>query len=324
MFSEWVAVLSSVVQGSVLGGTLFDVFINDICKIVLNALVLLFADDTKVAKIVRNQEEAGQMQKTIDQLAEWADTWGMTFHADKCKIMHVGKNNPHCRYFMKGKQIGETTEEKDLGVWMEVTAKPGKQCAAAAKSANFTLGQIQRSFHFRTKKTLIPLYKTFVRPKLEFAVQAWSPWQEGDKKTLEKVQQRMIRMLSDVHGSSYEEKLKKVGLTTLTERRERGDAIETFKILNGFNKVEKEKWFKLEEEDSRPTRRNTRITDGKEHRRANVLKEEAAKLEVRRNCFVVRAAKTWNSIPDEVKEKKSINAFKNAYDEWKKKLVKVQ
>ena len=130
----------------------------------------------------------------------------------------------------------------------------------------------------------------------------------------------MIRMLSDVQGSSYEEKLKKVGLTTLTERRERGDAIETFKILNGFNKVEKEKWFKLEEEDSRPTRRNTRITDGKEHRRANVLKEEAAKLEVRRNCFVVRAAKTWNSIPDEVKEKKSINAFKNAYDEWKKNL----
>ena len=65
----------------------------------------------------------------------------------------------------------------------------------------------------------------------------------------------MIRMLSDVHGSSYEEKLKKVGLTTLTERRERGDAIETFKTLKGFNKVEKEKWFKLEEEDSRPTRR---------------------------------------------------------------------
>ena len=128
----------------------------------------------------------------------------------------------------------------------------------------------------------------------------------------------MIRMLSDVQGSSYEEKLKKVGLTTLTERRERGDAIETFKTLKGFNKVEKEKWFKLEEEDSRPTRRNTRITDGEEHRRANVLKEEAARLEIRRNSFAVRAAKTWNSIPDEVKESKSINAFKNAYDKWKK------
>ena len=110
-----------------------------------------------------------------------------------------------------------------------------------------------------------------------------------------------------------------MGLTTLTERRERGDAIETFKVLNGFNKVDKEQWFNMEEEDARPTRRNTRIEEGKEHRRENVLKEEAAKLEVRRNFFVVRAAKTWNAIPDEVKEKKSINAFKNAYDAWRKK-----
>ena len=88
----------------------------------------------------------------------------------------------------------------------------------------------------------------------------------------------MVRMLSDEQGVSYEEKLRKVGLTTLTERRERGDAIETFKILKGFNKVEKEKWFRLEEEDSRPTRRNTKIEEGKEHRRANVLKEETARL----------------------------------------------
>ena len=50
VFSEWVEVLSSVVQGLVLGGTLFDVFINNICKVVLNALVLLFATTQKSPK----------------------------------------------------------------------------------------------------------------------------------------------------------------------------------------------------------------------------------------------------------------------------------
>ena len=99
---------------------------------------------------------------------------------------------------------------------MEISTKPGKQCATAAKSANFTLGQIQRAFHYRTKKTLVPLYKSFVRPKLKFAVQSWSPWQEGDK-VLEKVQERMIRMLSDAQGATYEEKLRSVNLTTLAE-----------------------------------------------------------------------------------------------------------
>ena len=168
--------------------------------------------------------------------------------------------------------------------------KSGKQCAVAARSANFTLGQIQRSFDYRNKKTLVPLYKTFVRPKLEFAVQAWSPWREGDKKVLEKVQERMIRMVSDARGKTYEEKLHDVGLTTLTERRIRGDAIETFKTLKGFNKVDRNKWFQIETGDVRPTRRNTEITDEGEVRKENVLVEEAARLEVRKHFFNVRAA----------------------------------
>ena len=163
----------------------------------------------------------------------------------------------------------------------------------------------------------MPLYKTFVRPKLEFAVQAWSPWQEGDKKTLEKVQERFIRLLSDVRGGTYEEKVKKAGLTTLVERRERGDAIEAFKTLNGFNHVNKEKWFFIEEEETRPTRRNTTIEEGKEKRRKNVLMEESARLEIRRNFYNVRAARTWNKIPDQVRLQKSVNAFKSAYDKWK-------
>ena len=196
--------------------------------------------------------------------------------------------------------------------------KPNKQCAVAAKKANFTLGQIQRSFHYRTRKNLVPLFKSFVRPQLEFAVQAWCPWAEGDKKSLEKVQERMVRMLSDVQGGTYEEKLERVGLTTLTDRRERGDAIETFKTLNGFNRVNKEKWFTIEQDDTRPTRRNTAITNEGEIRRSNVLKEEAARLEVRKRCFNVRAARTWNGIPDTVRQQKSVNSFKSAYDKWKK------
>ena len=167
------------------------------------------------------------------------------------------------------------------------------------------------------KTQLVPLYKCFVRPKLEFAVAAWSPWTEGDKKVLERVQERMVKQLCDVRGNTYEEKLKDAGLTTLTARRERGDAIEAFKTIKGFNQVKKEKWFEFESEEQRPTRRNTEITDGGERRRSYVLREEKARLEVRKHFFNVRAAKTWNGIPESVREKTSVNAFKNVYDKWK-------
>ena len=241
----------------------------------------------------------------------------MSFNSAKCKILHIGKNNPRHEYFMKGKKIEEAEEEKDLGVWVNTSMKPSKQCAAAAKAANFALGQMQRAFHYRTKDTLIPIYKSFIRPKLESSVAAWSPWTEMDKNVLEKVQERMTRLLSDVRGKTYEERLKEVGLTTLTQRRERGDAIEAFKTLNGFNRVEKSQWFEIESEEQRPTRRNLVIDEEGERRRVNVLKVEAARLEIRKNFFNIRAANVWNAIPDEVREKKTVNGFKNAYEKWK-------
>ena len=166
---------------------------------------------------------------------------------------------------------------------------------------------MQRAFHFRTKSNVIPLYKTFIRPKMESSVAAWSPWTEADKKVLEKVQERMIRLLSDARGATYEEKLKDVGLTTLTERRERGDAIEAFKTLNGFNQVDKNNWFDIETEKRRPTRRNVVITQDGEIRKKNVLKVETARLDVRKNFFTIRAANVWNKIPVEVREKNTVN-----------------
>ena len=162
----------------------------------------------------------------------------------------------------------------------------------------------------------MPLYKTFVRPKLEFAVSSWNPWQEGDIKALEKVQERFIRQLSDAKGSTYEEKAKDAGITTL--RRRRGDAIETFKVLNGFSKVEKDEWFEEVGEAARPTRANTTITSEGQIKKEKVLKVGSAKLEVRKNFFNIRAASSWNELPERVKMQTLVNAFKNAYDAWDK------
>ena len=145
--SDWEDVVSSVIQGSVLGGILFNIFIDDIDEAAIDALLRKFADDTKVAQIVQNQEDAEKFQQVINQLCEWAETWEMTFNVAKCKILHFGRKNPKYEYFMRDTKLEEATEEKDLGVWISTTLKPSKQCEAAAKTANFTLGQIQRTFH---------------------------------------------------------------------------------------------------------------------------------------------------------------------------------
>ena len=74
---------------------------------------------------------------------------------------------------------------------------------------------ILKTFHYRTKQSLIPLYKSLVRPKMEFGVAAWSPRYERDIKCLEKVQKRLIQSLSNVRGVTNEERPEDAGLTTL-------------------------------------------------------------------------------------------------------------
>ena len=137
---------------------MFDIFIDDIRQAVMEALILMFADDTKVALKIEKEEDARRMQAIIDKLVMWAKKWGMAFNEAKCKIMHIGANNPRTEYYMNGKKIEAATEEKDLGVWVSSAMKPAKQCSVAAKNANFALGQMLCAFHYRKKSQLVPLY----------------------------------------------------------------------------------------------------------------------------------------------------------------------
>ena len=140
---------------------------------------------------------------------------------------------------------------------------------------------------------------------------------------MEKIQERLIRMLSDVRGDTYEEKLRDAGLTTLKERRERGDTIQTFKVLKGFSKVELEKWFQVVPDNARPTRATTMVDgEGTVVKKDSMLVVERARLEVRCNAYPIRAAKGWNEQPEAVKNSTSVNGFKSAYDKWRDKKNK--
>ena len=211
-----------------------------------------------------------------------------------------------------------TEEERDLGVWTDSSLKPSLQCTKAASNANRLLGMILKSFHYRTKQSLVPLFTALVRPKLEFAVAACNPWFERDIECLKKVQKRLIRSLSNVRGATYEEKLEDAGITSHKERRKRGDPIEAFKTLNGINNVDKSAWFSIAENEAiRPsTRSNTNVNGEMVQNRPCVLNRERARTDMRNNSYRFRVQRYWNDLPDDVRLAKSTNAFKNAYDSW--------
>ena len=52
----------------------------------------------------------------LGKLTDRSHDWLMAFNVDKCKVMHIGRTNVHSKYYMNGAELGNTTEEKDLGV----------------------------------------------------------------------------------------------------------------------------------------------------------------------------------------------------------------
>lgn len=103
------------------------------------------------------------MQQALDNLSTWASRWGMEFNVPKCKVMHLGHNNPHNEYLMDGQRLETTEEEKDIGVTVTGTLKPSAQCARASKTAQSVLSQISRAFHYRDRHVFMRLCSPTLR-----------------------------------------------------------------------------------------------------------------------------------------------------------------
>ncbi len=242
--SDWAAVTSGVPQGSILGPVLFIIYINDIDTVAdLIDTLKKFADDTKLGQQVTTGEGRERLQAALDGLTDWASNWGMLFNVKKCKVMHLGHNNPKHVYTMLGQALETTEEERDVGVLMASNLKPAAQCAKAAQTASMVLGQISRAFHFRDRHIFVRLYKQYVLPHLEFAGAAWSPWTAADKDVLENVQRRAIKMVAGLATNRYEDRLAELGMVTLEERRHQQDMAQVFRLIHGHDKVDPGQWF---------------------------------------------------------------------------------
>jgi len=112
-----------------------------------------------------------------------------------------------------------------------------RQCIEAVKKANKMLGLIKRNFEDKSKETVMPLYKSLVRLHLEYCCQVWSPYLSKDINLIEGVQRRATKLIKDIKHLSYDERLENLGLSHITTRRVRSDLIQTFKIINGIDKL---------------------------------------------------------------------------------------
>lgn len=208
--------------------------------------------------------------------------------------------------------------ERDLGVQIQPDMKWKSQTQICVNKASRVLGMLKNTFESRGRDT--KLYTAYVRPHLEFAVQAWSPPNITEIMLLEKVQRRASKIPFSNRNLNYEDRLGKMGLTSLELRRKRGDLIEFYKYINKLDLItlHQKPMFRTDASIAGPaacTRGNSRRVRSQSFT-SREINDYCASVSVRMNFFTNRVAGWWNVLPNNIIEAKNLNAFKARLDEW--------
>ena len=299
-------VTSGVPQGSVLGPTLFLVFINDLSKNI-KSTVRLFADDTILYRQIKTSIDPAILQQDLDQLQVWEKTWQMQFNASKCHVLSVSKKKETTRtsYSIHGEILQNVDSAKYLGIEISKDLSWKKHINSITNKANKTSAFLYRNLRSCPRRTQTTCYKTIARPLLEYASPVWDPPQEYLAQDLEKVQRRAARrIMHDFRTTtSASELVSKLELDTLKLRRTAAKATTMYKVVNGLVEATPERQILI------PTGRNSRGHNMK-------FRTPYCRTDVMKNTFFPSAISLWNSLPQEAISANTPEAFRTTVEGW--------
>ena len=207
-------------------------------------------------------------------------------------------------------KLKKSEEDKDLGITIDSRLTFEQHIISKVNKANSLLGLISRTFEYKNPKTMVTLYKSIVRPHLEFANQIWAPYLVKHVTLIENVQKRATKIIPGLQNLDYKSRLQALNIPTLAYRRLRGDMVEMYKITSNIYDEEITKDLLVY---------NNTATRG----HVNKLFKSRPRLELRKNSFFFRCVDPWNKLPSNIVQAPNLNKFKNHLDKfWKNMELK--
>ena len=237
--SDPLPVVSGVPQGSVLGPLLFLVYIDGASNTVLHGKIAMYADDIALYSIIKNPSDYTYLQRDITSLCSWLAINHLTLNLTKCCYMLFSRKHQQTLpdtdlYVGNTHVLARVDHYKYLGLNFSTDLSWSHHVGLICKKTRKLVGMLYRNFYqFSSSNILVKLYKSLIRPHMEYACQVWDPHLKKDIQVLENVQKFALRVCSKSWSSDYATLLDTLSMPTLSDRRETLKLCLLFNILTG-------------------------------------------------------------------------------------------
>ena len=319
--SNVVEVDSSVPQGTVLGPVFFIIYVIDMIIRAKNSTAFTFADDTKLIKAIRTLFCKILLEEDLTSVMQWSIANNMLLHEDKFVVVNYCLNTStllrnlpftaETRQYIttEGRIMESSPYTRDLGVHVSDDCSWSYHVGKIASDARQMAGWVLGAFRDRSLVTMMTLYKSLIRSKVEYCCPLWNPSKVKDIQIIENVQKEFTKRILGLKDCDYWERLKQLKLLSLQRRRERYSMIQVWKMKNGLAP----NGIGMEFYDS--TRLGTRVRIPTFNHQAQTSVSSAYD-----ESFGVKAARLWNILPKDVNSLTTLESFKIALAEFIQKF----
>ena len=307
-------VVSGVPQGTVLGPLLFLLFINDLPHVLdPGTECRLYADDCLIYRSIHCQEDKVTLQKDLDALHDWSNSWGLYFNVSKYNMLHLARQvEKPCRFYSLGGDIIKSVSEATyLGVTL--SNKFGSRSShwdahitSVVASASQRLGFLRRNLRGSPYRMRELAFEALVRSTLNYCGSIWDPSVQGEIRKLEMIQNRGARWVRGARGViSVTALLRDLGWLSLADQRRNQRLCLFYKLLNNIIDVNicDLDIRQLKDTDSRKSRGY--------HPNKLVRQRASDKSSPLWTSTVFRTIPQWNNLSTAALEAGSITTFKS-------------
>ena len=251
-YSYPTAVISGVPQGSVLGPILFLIFINDLPNSICSSVphLLSFADDTKIASKISTVGDKFVLQDNLNNIFKWSISNNMCLNDKKFELLShkLYPDTPNQKFLKelpfyntlltynvsKDNLLFPSDSVRDLGVYIDSRLNWNIHYSVITTKAKQLCAWALNSFCSRNRQTMLILFKSLIRPKLEYCCEVWNPHLIKDINCIEQIQRSFTSKIDGLRDLDYWQRLKILGLKSLQRRREVIILTHIWKIKNGI------------------------------------------------------------------------------------------